>query len=204
MLPLLLATRNAHKTRECSEMLGLEFIVRDLSGETDVPPVEETGSSFAENAVLKAIEVSRRFSDLVVADDSGLEVDALDGAPGVFSARYAGVNATDQANVERLLSELASRISDDPFTARFRCVLALARGGKVLGTFNGVVEGAIVAAPRGSSGFGYDPIFQPNGFDQTFAEMTAAEKNLISHRAGAIRAFRAAMSAQAQADCRPI
>jgi XTP/dITP diphosphohydrolase len=194
MLRLLLATRNAHKTREFSEILGGEFVVRDLSEELDAPVIEETGSTFAENAILKAVGISKRSPELVVADDSGLEVDALDGAPGVFSARYAGPGATDVENIARLLSELSALSKERLPGARFRCVLALARNGKVLGTFEGAVEGVIVDSPRGRSGFGYDPIFQPNGFAQTFAELSAAEKNQISHRAQAIRLLRARLA----------
>jgi XTP/dITP diphosphohydrolase len=194
MRHLLLATRNAHKAREFSEILGGDFVVRDLSDELEAPVIEETGSTFAENAILKAVGISRRFPALVVADDSGLEVDALDGAPGVFSARYAGPGATDAQNTARLLSELSAVSKERLPTARFRCVLAVARNGEVLGTFEGAIEGVIVDSPRGSSGFGYDPVFQPNGFAQTFAELSAAEKNQISHRARAIRLLRARLA----------
>ena len=194
MLRLLLATRNRHKTREFSEILGCDFVVRDLSEESDAPAIEETGSTFAENAILKAVAVSRQSPALVVADDSGLEVDALDGAPGVFSARYAGPRATDAENIARLLSELGAVSKNKLPTARFRCVLALARDGEILGTFEGAIEGVIVPSPRGSSGFGYDPIFQPNGFAKTFAELSAAEKNQISHRAQALRLLRAKLA----------
>ena len=190
MLRLLLATRNAHKTREFSEILGRDLVVRDLSEELEAPAIEETGSTFAENAILKAVGISKRFSGLVVADDSGLEVDALNGAPGVFSARYAGPGATDAENIARLLSELRAVSKGRPATARFRCVLALARDGEVLGTFEGAIEGVIVDSPRGRVAFGYDPVFQPDGFTRTFAELSAAEKNQISHRAGAIRLLR--------------
>ena len=193
MRQLLLATRNPHKTQEFAEILGDEFQVRDLSGEPDMPPIEETGSTFAENAILKAVAVSSRFPGLVVADDSGLEVDALDGAPGVYSARYAGPDANDGDNVARLLGELRRRGTGRLPSARFRCVLAVAEGGKVIETFDGVVEGAIVDAPRGSNGFGYDPVFQPAGLTQTFGELPAEEKNRISHRANAIRVLRAAL-----------
>jgi XTP/dITP diphosphohydrolase len=190
---LLLATRNAHKTREFAEILGPEFVVRDLSGESAAPMVEETGSTFAENAILKAVAISRQYPDLVVADDSGLEVDLLEGAPGVYSARYAGPQATDGDNIARLLSELRRFPIERP-TARFRCVLALARDGKVLGTFEGVVEGSIGPEPRGSTGFGYDPVFRPAESSRTFAELPAAEKNRISHRAQAIRRLCAALA----------
>ena len=120
MRHLLLATRNAHKTREFAEILGDGFIVRDLSGETEVPAMEETGLTFAENAILKAVAVSQRVSELVVADDSGLEVDLLHGAPGIYSARYAGPGASDQQNIARLLSELRKFAGKHPFSARFR------------------------------------------------------------------------------------
>lgn len=193
MRHLLLATRNAHKTREFSEILGSQFVVRDLSDETEMPVVEENGSTFAENAILKAVAISRRVGKLVVADDSGLEVDAVAGAPGIYSARYAGPNATDAANIARLLSELRTIPRHVSRTARFRCVLALAHAGEILGTFEGVIEGTIVNEPRGDSGFGYDPVFQPKGSTRTFAELSAAEKNQISHRAGAIRLLQAAL-----------
>ena len=129
MRELLVATRHRHKTREFVEIFGREFAVRDLSAEPDAPAIEETGSTFAENAILKAVGISKRFPGLVVADDSGLEVDALSGAPGVFSARYAGLNATDEKNIARLLSELRKISTKRPLTARFRCVLAVARVG---------------------------------------------------------------------------
>ncbi|MEY2546736.1 MAG: XTP/dITP diphosphohydrolase [Verrucomicrobiota bacterium] len=181
-MDLLLATRNAHKTREFAEILGEEFRMSDLSGLT-IAAIEETGRTFAENATLKALAVSQDRHLLVVADDSGLEVDALDGAPGIFSARYAGANATDAQNIEKLLRELAGKRDR---SARFRCVIALARNGDLLGTFEGAIEGVIVDLARGGGGFGYDPVFQPEGFDKTFGELPAATKNQISHRARAI------------------
>jgi XTP/dITP diphosphohydrolase len=184
-MDLLLATRNAHKTREFAEILGDEFQVIDLSGLT-IPPIEETGKTFAENAALKAVAISQNRREFVVADDSGLEVDSLGGAPGIFSARYASENASDQANIGKLLRELGG-VRDR--SARFHCVIALARAGELLETFEGSVEGAIVNVPRGVLGFGYDPIFQPNGCEQTFGEMDARLKNQISHRAKAIAAL---------------
>jgi XTP/dITP diphosphohydrolase len=190
---LLLATRNAHKTREFVEILGPDFVIRDLSGEAEAPVVEETGATFAENAILKAVAISRLYPDLVVADDSGLEVDLLGGAPGVYSARYAGPQATDSDNIARLQSELRRFPNERQATARFRCVLALARDGELRQTVEDAVEGLIIEPPRGSSGFGYDPVFQPIGATQTFAELTSEEKNLISHRARAIRRLRAAL-----------
>jgi XTP/dITP diphosphohydrolase len=191
---LLLATRNPHKTREFSEILGNEFVVRDLSAEQDAPAIEETGATFAENAILKAIAISRRFPGPVVGDDSGLEVDALDGAPGIYSARYSGPGAKDSENISRLLSELHKLSIKGPHPARFRCVLAIACAGKLLDNVEGVVEGTIVEPPRGTHGFGYDPVFQPVGLAQTFGEILPEEKNRISHRANAIRLLRAALS----------
>jgi XTP/dITP diphosphohydrolase len=196
MIRLLLASRNAHKTREFSEILGSDFVVRDLSGDSEAPAVKETGSSFAENASLKAVAISKWSGGLVVADDSGLEVDALNGAPGIYSARYAGPAATDQQNITRLLGELRRCSSKSPFSARFRCVLALTRAGKLLGTFEGAVAGTLVDAPRGDSGFGYDPVFQPLGLTKTFAELDPTRKNEISHRAQAVRLLRAALARQ--------
>jgi XTP/dITP diphosphohydrolase len=192
MHQLLLATRNSHKTREFAEILGHGFEVHDLANVAELPVVEETGLTFEANAILKAVEASKHFQALVVADDSGLEVDALQGAPGIYSARYSGEHATDAANVAKLLAALI-RYDPAPHSARFRCSLALAQGGKILETFNGVVEGTIVDPPRGRAGFGYDPVFQPQGLDQTFAELSAAEKNQISHRAQAVRLMRSAL-----------
>lgn len=190
---VLLATRNPQKTREFAEILGEEFLVHDLSEEMVLPAVEETGATFAENAILKALATSKHFPGLVVADDSGLEVDALNGAPGVHSARYAADGATDKQNIAKLLAGLEAHPERRPYAARFRCVLALAKAGEVLRTVEGVVEGTIVRAPRGSGGFGYDPVFQPAGSSQTFGEISPAEKNRISHRARAIQSLRAAL-----------
>jgi XTP/dITP diphosphohydrolase len=195
-MDLLMATRSAHKTREIRRILGAKFAVRDLSEHPDISKPVENGKTFEENAILKAIAVAKELPGLVVADDSGLEVDALDGAPGMYSARYAGENATNKANIEKLLSELARQnVPAAERKARFRCVIAVASDNKLLRTFEGVVEGTIVDLPRGSRGFGYDPIFQPNGSDQTFAEMTPLLKNKISHRAKAIAALREAIRA---------
>jgi len=193
MRQLLVATRNKHKTREFVEILGADFAVRDLSGE-QAAVLEETGATFVENAILKALGISKRFPGLVVADDSGLEVDALGGAPGVFSARYAGRNASDSENITKLLSALRKFPNTEPFVGRFRCVLAVAREGELLNTVEGVIEGTIVDSPRGNFGFGYDPVFQPIGFGQTFGELPWETKNKISHRAEAIRALRSAFS----------
>jgi XTP/dITP diphosphohydrolase len=190
-MDLLLATRNAHKTREFHELLGPGFDVIDLSSFPEIAIPKETGWTFEENATLKAIAASKKLPSPVIADDSGLEVDALGGAPGVFSARYAGENAGDVSNVDKLLRELRKQnIATEKRSARFRCVIALAQNGKLLGVFEGFAEGKIADPPRGSGGFGYDPIFEPKGFDQTFAEMTPESKNKISHRGQAIAALR--------------
>ena len=194
MHPLLLATRNPHKTREFAQILGAAFVVRDLSGESELPVIEETGATFAENAALKAMATSKQFPGvMVVGDDSGLEVEALEGAPGIYSARYAGEDARDSQNVAKLLAELRKQPGRRPSAARFRCVLALAKEGELLGSFEGAVEGTIVDPPRGSTGFGYDPVFQPIGLTSTFAELSPAEKNEISHRARAIQQLRSSL-----------
>jgi XTP/dITP diphosphohydrolase len=204
-MELLLATHNAYKAREFRELLGGNFDVSDLTAFPELTLPKETGGTFEENARLKAIAASkdRQVQDrhlLVLADDSGLEVDALGGAPGIFSARYAGEEATDKENIDKLLRELervgAHRSSQR--AARFRCVLALACAGTILNILSGAVEGTIVDLPRGSHGFGYDPIFLPEGFDQTFGELPAEIKNQISHRARAVRAFRAALQTAAE------
>lgn len=186
-MQLILATSNAHKTRELRELLGDKFKIADLNGYPDVELPEETGNTFQENASLKATHVSKLTQHFVIADDSGLEVDALNGAPGIYSARYAGENAKDTANVAKLLQELDGIRRR---SARFRCVIAVAKAGKLVTTVEGGVEGTITDQPRGSSGFGYDPVFQPNGFSGTFAEMAAALKNKISHRARAVALLR--------------
>jgi XTP/dITP diphosphohydrolase len=200
-MDLLLATRNAHKTREIQQVLGPAFTVSDLSAHPKIPDVRENGKSFEENAILKAVGASRRLPGFIVADDSGLEVDALGGAPGIFSARYAGENAMDKQNIEKLLGELARTAAEErKRSARFRCVIALAGQGELLGTFEGIVEGTIVKQARGLHGFGYDPIFVPHGFEETFAELPAEVKNTISHRAKAIRGLTAKLAALQTAD----
>src|SRR6266536_365115 len=190
-MQLIVATRNAHKTREIQQILGPTFTVSDLSAHPEIPDIHETGKSYEENAILKAVGASRHLPGPIVADDSGLEVDALGGAPGIFSARYAGKNATDKQNVDKLLGELARTGAEETKrSARFRCVIALAQQGELLGTFEAIVEGA-----RGLHGFGYDPIFVPPGFEETFAELPAELKNTISHRAKAIAGLTAKLAA---------
>jgi XTP/dITP diphosphohydrolase len=187
MTRLLFATRNRHKTHELAQLLGSEFEIRDLRSAANAPEIVESGSSFEENAVLKALTISRAFPDeFVLADDSGLEIDALDGAPGVRSARYAGANATDIANVEKVLSELKT-VKARSRKATFICVLVLAKNGEPISNATGTIGGTITEEPRGGNGFGYDPIFVPAGLTQTFAELPAEVKNQISHRARAAR-----------------
>ena len=190
MIELSLATRNAHKTREIQEILGPKFAVRDLRACPEMSDTDESGTSFEENAMLKALAASKNLPGFVAADDSGLLVDALGGAPGIYSARYAGANATESEKINKLLRKLARvGAGDDGRRARFECVVALARNGNLLGTFEGVVEGRIAFRRRGDGGFGYDPIFIPGGFEETFGELSAEVKNTISHRAKAIRAL---------------
>jgi XTP/dITP diphosphohydrolase len=192
------ATRNPHKTRELQQILGSEFTVCDLRAYPEISEIAETGTSFEENSKLKALAVSKKLPGLVIADDSGLEVDALGGAPGIYSARYAGTKATNKERIDKLLKELG-RIdaTTEQRGARFRCVLALARNGEVLGTFEGIVEGQIADRPRGSHGFGYDPIFVPNGFQQIFGQLRPEEKNQLSHRARALEKLRAFLNSRA-------
>jgi XTP/dITP diphosphohydrolase len=182
---LLLATRNANKTREVREMLGAGWEVEDLTVRPDLPDVEETGETFEENAKLKALAASAHYDGWVLADDSGLEVDALGGAPGVRSARFAGDGADMASNRVRLLEKLSAVRGKDR-RGRFRCVLALARDGRIDGTFCGAVEGFIAAAERGAGGFGYDALFVPEGSCRTFAEFTPREKHSCSHRGRAL------------------
>ncbi len=193
MVRLILATRNAHKVQEFAEILGPDFEVSDLSSLPEMPPVEETGETFEENAILKALAVSRVCAGDVVSDDSGLEVDALGNAPGVRSARYAGEQASDSENVARLLRELeAAGMNGRPRAARFRCVVALARDGEIVRTFHGSVAGTISESADGLKGFGYDPVFIPEGYEKTLATLGPEVKHTLSHRAmalGQLRAF---------------
>lgn len=182
---LLVSTRNAHKITEIRDILGPTFEVADLTAIPDMPEVEETGSTFEENAALKAVAASNLFDGWVIADDSGLEVDALDGAPGVISARFSGPGATDASNRALLLERLA-RVRGKSRSARFRCVITLAKSGSAIASFDGSVEGTIINSEKGSLGFGYDPLFVPDGYCETFAQLGADIKNTLSHRAKAL------------------
>ena len=186
---LTIATRNAHKAQEIAAILPPHFTVRTLADYPTLPDVEETGTTFAENAALKACGISAALPGLVLADDSGLCVDALAGAPGVYSARYAGEHGNDAANNAKLLADLAALPATTPKTARFMCAMCLAEGGRVKAEFIGKVEGSITAIPAGEHGFGYDPLFVPHGYTCTMAQLPAEEKNRISHRADALQQF---------------
>ncbi len=176
---------NAGKLREFAlYSTRSKYTIEPLPRLKEIPPPEEDGLTFEENASLKAAYYSHHTSELVFADDSGIEVDALGGEPGVYSARFAGRNATDQANNELLLSRLAGSASR---TARFVCVIALARAGRVIRTFHGSVEGDILTEPKGRNGFGYDPLFFYPPFDASFAEVSGEKKFLVSHRGQALR-----------------
>lgn len=189
---IILATRNSGKLREIREILsgvpvtveGLDDIDR-IPGFPAVPEIEETGETLEENAFIKARAVYRLTGLPAISDDSGLEVDALAGAPGVISARYAGENVTYDDNNRKLLGEL-SGTPEAARRARFRCVAAYAGPGREHAV-EGKCEGRIAFTRRGDGGFGYDPLFIPDGYDRTFAEMPAAVKNAISHRSAAFR-----------------
>jgi XTP/dITP diphosphohydrolase len=185
---IVLATANPDKARELADALSgldLELIPRPSS----VPDVEETGVTLLANARLKAEALRDATGEDALADDTGLEVDSLGGAPGVWSARYAGEDATYADNVEKLVSEMAKAMRNAR-TARFRTVLVLAGADGSELTVDGVAEGVIADAPRGTEGFGYDPVFVPaGGGGRTFAEMTLAEKQRLSHRGRALRAL---------------
>jgi len=190
---LLIATHNAHKTGEMRAILGNHFEeITDLTSLPGMTPPEESGSTFAENSAIKALAASRAMPEaFILADDSGLEVDALGGAPGIFSSRFSGDNATDATNREKLLVELAKADhSDSPRTARFRCVVTIAKAGEVIAQFDGTVEGRIADAMTGEGGFGYDPLFIPEGHDRSFGELSETIKNSMSHRGRALEKFR--------------
>ena len=184
---LLVATRNQGKLRELMDILGgvpFEMVsLDDLGIDHDV---EETGETFGENAALKAEAYCRLSGLATLADDSGLEVDALDGAPGVRSARYAGPDATDADRIATLLGNLRG-VPQDSWTARFRCVIAIAVPDQRTELYSGLCEGRIVVEARGDNGFGYDPVFQCSEVGLTMAELSTYQKNRISHRASAAR-----------------
>ena len=194
MKELLIATRNKGKLRELRELLGdADYRLLSLDDVGIDREVEETGETFDENATLKAETYGALSGMMTLADDSGLEVDVLDGEPGVRSARYAGPDATDAERVAFLLSNL-SGIPADTWTARFRCVIAIAAPGRPTSLHSGSCEGRIVAEPRGDNGFGYDPVFYFPDDGLTMAELSAERKNKVSHRAAAVRSAAAELS----------
>lgn len=186
---IVLATRNEGKAAELKELLhGAAARLTSLRDHRPIELPSEDGSTYRENALLKARAVHRALGAPALGDDSGLEVDALQGAPGVHSARFAGRDADDRANNECLLRALDG-VPPERRTARFRCVLALVDGSKEPLVVEGVCPGRILEAPRGGGGFGYDPLFLPDGERSTFAELPADRKNALSHRARAARLF---------------
>ena len=186
---VVLATRNQHKVHELRRILAnldVELVGTDRF--PDLPDVAETGSSFAANALLKARDVSQRTGHIAIADDSGLCVDALNGMPGIFSARWAGRHGDDRANLDLVLAQLVD-VSDARRGAAFHCAAAVVTPQGEERVVEGVLEGSITREPRGSTGFGYDPIFTPRGYVLTTAELTPEEKDAISHRGQAFRAL---------------
>jgi XTP/dITP diphosphohydrolase len=192
-LRLYCATTNPGKLREFRLALDHSFAVESLPGLASITPCEETGATFEENAIQKALYYSKHCDGFLFVDDSGLEVDALGGAPGVYSARFAGADATDEAN-NRLVLERMRGVQDR--TARFVCVVALARAGKLVRTFRGEVEGQLADQPRGANGFGYDPLFYYPPFGCTFGEAPLERKMQVSHRAQALAALRVYLETQ--------
>lgn len=181
MTQLILATHNDHKAKEFREILP-QYSVQTLADLGHDDEIKETATSLEGNSFIKAENVFKRYGHVVISDDSGLEVDALNGAPGVYSARYAGDPRNDQRNTEKLLDELQGASNRK---AQFRTVITLMNTENSF-QFEGIVKGTIAKSPRGEAGFGYDPVFIPEGVQQTFAELAANEKNKISHRANAI------------------
>ena len=204
MLTILIATSNPGKLRDFAGAAAAHGVqILPVPGFSSLPPVAEDGASFEENARKKAEVYSRHVpGKIVLADDSGLEVDALNGAPGVHSARYAAdephlaeANTEDEANNARLIRELRS-VPAEKRTGRFVCVIAAAKDGRTVVEFRGTAEGIILDGPRGSNGFGYDPVFYFPQIQKTFAELTAEEKAAYSHRGAAFRKFLAWISAR--------
>lgn len=187
MNEVIIATKNPGKAREFEHIFAPRKIaVKTLLDFPEIPEVEETGLTFEENATLKAVAVSQALNKMVIGDDSGLMVDALEGRPGIYSARYAGEPKNDQNNTNKVLSELTG-VPEAERTARFYCALAVAVPGQETFTVSGTCEGRILEAPRGTNGFGYDPVFYVPDKGCAMAELSADEKNRISHRANALK-----------------
>jgi len=194
---LLIATKNPGKAREFREMLGSDWTVLTALDLPGLPDVVEDGTTFEANAVKKALACVTPQADWILADDSGLEVDALHGAPGVFSARFAGTPSNDASNNALLLEKLDGVAGADR-GAQFRCVLALVREGRLDRTFHGICRGRILQKPAGQGGFGYDPLFLPDGYLRTFAELDSEVKHRISHRGQAMQMLIAYLQQEAR------
>ncbi|MFP7734498.1 XTP/dITP diphosphatase [Priestia aryabhattai] len=196
MREIIIATKNAGKVKDFETLFSPKrFKVKSLLDFPEIEDVEETGVTFAENATLKAETISSALNKPVIADDSGLAIDVLNGEPGVYSARYAGENKDDNANIEKVLQKL----SDVPFekrTARFHCALAIAVPGKSTEIVEGTCEGRILEEKRGENGFGYDPIFFVEKWNCSMAELSKEQKNQISHRANALQKLAPLIDAQ--------
>lgn len=187
MTELLLASRNRGKVKELQDLLlPLNIKVLSLSDIPPIPEIEEDGDSFRANAIKKACETSRKTGYICLADDSGLEVDALDGQPGIYSARFAGENASDEDNNKKLLS-LLDGVEDNERRAQFACVIAMCDLEGNYDTVEGTCAGKITFTPQGEDGFGYDPLFVPDGYTRTFAQISSIEKHKISHRGKAMQ-----------------
>ena len=189
MKTYILASKNKHKAEEINEILGsgFEIITQSEAGAADIEVIED-GDTFEANAIKKAEEICAATGKPTIADDSGLCVDLLDGAPGVYTARYAGENATDAENIEKLLSALGDTPLNER-SAKFVCVIALARPNEETVTFRGECSGFISLSPRGKGGFGYDPVFYVSSYDRTMSELEPQIKNAISHRSNALKKF---------------
>lgn len=189
MKTYILASKNKHKAEEINEILGngFEIITQSEAGAADIEVIED-GNTFEANAKKKAEEICAATGKPTIADDSGLCVDLLDGAPGVYTARYAGENATDAENIEKLLSALGDTPLNER-SAKFVCVIALARPNEETVTFRGECSGFISLSPRGKGGFGYDPVFYVSSYDRTMSELEPHIKNAISHRSNALKKF---------------
>lgn len=195
MRELLVATGNPGKLREIRELLAdLDLTITSLADYPDLPEIVEDQDNFAGNAMKKALTIGRETGKLVMGEDSGLAVDALDGRPGIYSARYSDPDASDEKNNAKLLKELAD-VPLEQRTARYHCCAALAEGDNEVGVVEGRCEGVIAFAPRGKNGFGYDPLFMIREYESTFGELAPNVKALISHRAQALRKFRDLLTA---------
>lgn len=183
MKDLIFATNNKHKINEIQSLVGDSFVIKSLQQIGCFDDIPETADTLEGNALLKAGYIFNRFQKNCFADDTGLEVEALDGRPGVYSARYAGNGHDFEANIDKLLMELSGI---ENRKARFRTIITLILDGETT-YFEGIVNGKIISERRGAEGFGYDPVFVPDGYDETFAEMPLSEKNKISHRALAVK-----------------